>query len=167
MRFLLQLAADRGAALAQLLTAVLAGKDGDIGAGTVHQPGDRQAAERQQCHQLVMGLGACTGQKVRRHAGHVMGAVGAVWGIRGAQLLQQPGGLGLDFLRRQRLKPQIVLPRLAQKQIDQAGVAVHHKVQVAFAAEAVRVGRDVHSLGPRLVGRAEPPIPVLLLHSVC
>ena len=114
-----------------------------------------------------MGLGACTGQKVRRHAGHVVGAVGAVGGIRGAKLLQQPSGLGADFLRRQRLEPQIVLPRLGQKQIDQASVAVHHKVQVAFTAEAVRVGRDVHSLGPRLVGRAEPPIPVLLLHSVC
>ena len=45
--------------------------------------------------------------------------------------------------------------------------AVEIRAQVAFAAEAVRVGRDVHSLGPRLVGRAEPPIPVLLLHSVC
>ena len=107
------------------------------------------------------------GQKVRRDAGHVMGAVGAVGRIRRTKLLQQPGGLGVDFLRRQRLEPQIILPRLAQEQIDQTGVAVHHEVQVAVAAEAVRVGRDVHGLGPRFVGRAEPSIPFHLLYGVC
>ena len=114
-----------------------------------------------------MGLGACAGQKVRRNAGHVMGAVGAVGRIRRTKLLQQPGGLGVNLLRRQRLEPQIILPRLAQEQIDQAGVTVHHEVQVAVAAEAVRGGRDVHGLGPRFVGRAEPSIPIFLLHSVC
>ena len=96
-----------------------------------------------------------------------MGAVGAVGRIRRTKLLQDPGGLGADFLWRQRLEPQIVLPRLAQEQIDQAGVAVHHKVQVAFAAKAVRVGRDVHRPGPRLVGRTETLIPLFLLHGVC
>ena len=96
-----------------------------------------------------------------------MGAVGAVGRIRRTKLLQEPGGLGADFLRRQRLEPQIILPRLAQEQIDQAGVAVHHKVQVAFAAKAVRVGRDVHRPGPRLVGRAETLIPLFLLHGIC
>src|SRR5699024_1834553 len=153
-RLLFQLAADRGAALAQLFGTVLAGQDGDIGAGQFLHAGDRQTAERQQRHQLVMGLGACAGQKVWRNAGHVVGAVGAVGCTRRTKLLQKPGGLGTDFLRRQRLEPQIILPRLAQEQIDQAGVAVHHKVQVAFAAKAVRVGRDVHRPGPRLVGRA-------------
>ena len=96
-----------------------------------------------------------------------MGAVGAVGCTRRTKLLQKPGGLGTDFLRRQRLEPQIILPRLAQEQIDQAGVAVHHKVQVAFAAKAVRVGRDVHRPGPRLVGRAETLIPLFLLHGIC
>src|SRR5699024_3506528 len=64
-RLLFQLAADRGAALAQLFGTVLAGQDGDIGAGQFLHAGDRQTAERQQRHQLVMGLGACAGQKVR------------------------------------------------------------------------------------------------------
>src|SRR5699024_4783777 len=112
-RLLFQLAAVRGAPLAQLLGAVLAGQDGDIGAGQVLHAGDRQTAKRQQRHQLVVGLGACAGQKVRRNAGHVVGAVGAVGRIRRTKLLQEPGGLGVDFLRRQRLEPQIVLPRLA------------------------------------------------------
>ena len=43
----------------------------------------------------------------------VVGAVGAVGRIRRTKLLQEPGGLGTDFLRRQRLEPQIILPRLA------------------------------------------------------
>ena len=79
------------AGLAQLLAAVLFGQDSDIGAGPVHQPGDRQAAERQQRHQPIVGLGACAGQKVRRNAGHVVGAVGAVGMLRHAQFLQEPG----------------------------------------------------------------------------
>ena len=45
-------------------------------------------------------------------------------------------------------------------------MAVHYKVQIVFAAEAVRVGRDVHRLGPRLVGRAETLIPIFLLYGV-
>ena len=105
-------------------------------------------------------------RKSGRNAGHVVGAVGLLDAPARAAPARA-GGLGVDFFGRQRLKPQIVLPRLAQKQIDQTGVAVHHKVQVAVAAKSVRVGRDVHGLGPRLVGRAEPPIPVFLLHGVC
>ena len=46
-------------------------------------------------------------------------------------------------------------------------MTVHHEVQVAVSAEAVRVGRDVHRFGPCLVGRAEPSIPFLLLYGVC
>src|SRR5699024_6594712 len=77
-RLLLQLAAHRRTALAQLFGTVLAGQNGNIGAGQVLHAGDRQATDRQQRQQLVVGLGAGAGQKIRRNAGHVMGAVGAV-----------------------------------------------------------------------------------------
>ena len=55
----------------------------------------------------------------------------------------------MDFLRRQRLEPQIVLPRLGQKQIDQASVAVHHKGQlvrlgIAQADGQAGLGVSVH-----------------------
>ena len=57
-------------------------------------------------------------------------------------------------------------PRLAHEQVGQARVAVHHKLTIPLKTKRIRVGRDVHRLGPFLVVEIETPVPRFLLNGV-
>lgn len=57
-------------------------------------------------------------------------------------------------------------PRLCQKQVRQAGMAVHDKVAVTVAAKSILVFTNGDGFGPRLVVIGDASVPIHLLDRI-
>ena len=122
LRRLLQLGADGGLPAAERLGAVLLLGDDGKHALAVLQVGEGAGTEGQQLLQLrrVAAVGPC--RKVRGKLCDEVRTAGAVGLHRLLQLTQQPCSLRSDLVGGKELAQPLLMPRLREKQIRQAGM---------------------------------------------
>ena len=118
----MQLGADGGLPAAERLGAVLLLGDDGKHALAVLQVGEGEGTEGQQLLQLrrVAAVGPC--RKVRGKLCDEVRTAGAVGLHRLLQLTQQPRSLRFDLVGGKGLAQPLLMPRLREKQIRQAGM---------------------------------------------
>ena len=106
----------------------------------------------------VAAVGPC--RKVRGKLRDEVRTAGAVGLIGFLQLTQQLRSLRFDLVGGEGLVQPLLMPRLREKQIRQAGVGADHKLRRAVAAHAVFVFIDGDGIRPALVVPRDAPVVV-------